>query len=323
MSDGRAGAVPGTGHGGGGAAGAETIQVVVGCDDGYARHLAVMLLSLFAHSRTLPVRVHVMVSPAFASRGQLDEAMGEHAGKLTYYRVATGAVPGPVDRTDITAATYYRLLIGDVLPADLDRVIYLDCDMLVCCDVVDLWRQPLGAAVVGAVNDPGFEDHGALGIPSGSSYFNAGLLLINMKAWRGTSVGSEALAFRVAHPERITYDDQCALNWVLRGRWAKLDDVWNAQIRAFADLTGKGVRYFHPVPAAGQAARVVHFNCPGRPWMYMDEHPFKPAYLRYQAQTPWRGERPADRYPHNIIIKTLRRHAPPLLPVYNFLRKYV
>src|SRR5665647_661264 len=83
------------------------MQVVVGCDDGYACHLSVMLLSLFEHSRTLPVQVHVMVPPSFASGARLEQALGENACKLIYHVLADGAVLRLKQREDLTAATYY------------------------------------------------------------------------------------------------------------------------------------------------------------------------------------------------------------------------
>ena len=198
------------------------IQVVVGCDDGYARHLAVMLLSLFAHSSTRAVQVHVMVPPSFASRARLDQAVGEHAGRLTYHVLADGAVRSLKQRHDLTAATYYRLCIGHALPPEMQRVIYLDCDMLVRCDLAELWQVPLGGMVLAAVVDPAFTEQHILGLPDGAPYFNAGVLLIDLARWREETIGAAAIGFAGAHPERLTYNDQCALNWILRDRWARL-----------------------------------------------------------------------------------------------------
>ncbi len=302
---------------------AAAIQVVVGCDDGYAPHLAVMLLSLFKHSTSLPVKVHVLVPPGFVSRARLDQALGEHAGRLNYYALADGAVLGLKQRYDLTAATYYRLLISDVLPPNMHRVIYLDCDMLVCSDIADLWNFPLGDAIVAAALEPSFVQNHVLGLPDDTPYFNAGLLLIDLARWRRDGIGQAALDFATAHPERLTYNDQCALNWVLWDRWVMLDSVWNLLTLALSRIVDGEVHYLNPVPPIAVQARIVHFNAPGRPWLYMDEHPFKPDYLAYKARTPWRDEHPIDRYPHNIITKALRRRAPSLLPIYQLIRKYV
>jgi lipopolysaccharide biosynthesis glycosyltransferase len=302
---------------------ADTIQIVVGCDDGYACHLAVMLLSLFAHSRSLPLQVHVMVSPEFTSRTRLDETLGVNAGRLIYHVLADHAVVGLKQREDLTAATYYRLLMGDVLPADMQRVIYLDCDLMLCGDVAELWRFSLGDAIVAAVPDPGFTQSNVLGLPQDAPYFNAGVLLIDLVRWRREAIGEKALAFAACHPDRLTYNDQCALNWVLDGSWAMLNPIWNLQALTLGEIVDGEIRYYDPLPLIVADACILHFNAPGRPWLYMDDHPFKPHYLSYKARTSWRGEQPVDRYPHNIIIKTLRQHAPILLPVYHSVRKYI
>jgi lipopolysaccharide biosynthesis glycosyltransferase len=299
------------------------MQVVVGCDDGYACHLSVMLLSLFEHSRTLPVQVHVMVPPSFASVARLQQALGENAGRLIYHVLADGAILGLKQREDLTAATYYRLLMSDVLPPSVHRVLYLDCDMMLRGDLADLWRLPLGNAIVAAALDTGFTHNHVLGLPDDAPYFNAGVLLVDLARWRSEAIGQNALAFAAAHPDRLSYNDQCALNWVLRGRWRVLDPTWNLLTSALSRIVKGEIQYFNPIPQSAAGARIVHFNSPGRPWLYMDDHPFKPDYLAYKARTPWGGERPVDRYPRNIIKKAVRRHASALLPIYRSIRKYV
>jgi lipopolysaccharide biosynthesis glycosyltransferase len=299
------------------------IQVMVGCDDGYARHLCVMLLSLFEHCTALPVRVHVMVPAGFSSRARLEQALGENAGKLTYHVLSDGPLLSLKQRYDLTAATYYRLLISDVLPPEVQRVIYLDCDMLLRGDLAGLWQMSIGSSVVGAVRDPHPPSREVLGLPDGAPYFNAGMLLIDLARWRSEAVGEAAFAFASAHPDRLTYNDQCALNWVLRGRWAELDPIWNLQTGSLARIEMGEAIYLRPLPPVAAAAQIVHFNAPGRPWLYMDEHPFKPIYQAYKERTPWSDERPIDYYTHNIIVKTLRSRAPILLPIYNKIRTYI
>ena len=280
-------------------------------------------MSLVQHNTVLPFRVHVMVPPGFHSRAKLDEAAGEHARDLIFYVLDDAFLKDLKQRDDLTVATYYRLLLGEVLPPELERVLYLDCDMMVRGDLAELWRMTLGSALVGAVPDPGFAANHILGLPPGASYFNAGLLLIDLVRWRAERVGAAALAFAADHPDRLTYNDQCALNWILRDNWLALDPKWNLQTGVLSRTINGWPKYFRPPPPVAETSRIVHFNSPGRPWLYVDDHPFKPDYLAYKARTAWREEGFADRYPHNMIIKFLLRHAPPLLPLYRSLRKVV
>jgi lipopolysaccharide biosynthesis glycosyltransferase len=300
-----------------------TIQVVAGCDDRYARHLAVMLLSLFAHSSARPVHVHILIPADFTERARLEAVLGSDAARVSFHAIADAPLRTLRQRPDLTAATYYRLLIGAALPAALDRVIYLDCDTMIRRELTDLWETPLDRMVAAAVPDPGFFERQTLGLPDDAPYFNAGVLLIDLARWRAERIGEAAHAFAGENPERLTYQDQCALNWVLRDRWVTLDPAWNVLTGTISRWIDGHLDYANPLPPHAAAARIVHFNAPGRPWLYMDEHPFKPTYLAYRARTPWHDVRPPDRYPHNIIIKTLKRHAPALLPVYRLIRRYI
>jgi lipopolysaccharide biosynthesis glycosyltransferase len=315
--------VPSTGDGNAAAADAGgTMHVAAASDDGYACHLAVMLLSLFAQHDPDTIHVHVLVPPDFTSRARLDQSLGAHAARLTYHTVPPGLGQDLVQRDDLTAATYYRLVMGDVLPREVERVLYLDCDMVVRAGLQALWQTALDGCVLAAVRDPGFREHATLGLEAEAPYFNAGMLLVDLARWRAEGIGAQALAFAAAEPGRLTYNDQCALNWVLRGRWREVEAEWNLQAQALCDVEdGDRALYFRPPPPALARARIIHFNAPCRPWLYMDEHPLKGEYLAYRARTEWRDWTPPDRYRGNIVLKMLRRHAPLLVPAFLWLRR--
>lgn len=301
----------------------DAIQVVAATDDGYACQLAVMLLSLFERGGAPSIQVHALVPYDFKSASRILEALGNHGSKVTFRRVDVSVVADLKGRPDISNATYYRLMMGDLIPQSINRVIYMDCDMLVCGNMWELWQQPLGAALVAAVIDPGFKNHVLLGLPKPARYFNAGLLLVDLKRWREEKIGQKALEFAAANPARLTFNDQCALNWVLKDRWIELPIKWNVQTGFIGRTVNEHFFYPRGLREYLRGARIIHFNAPGRPWLYMDEHPFKSEYHALKARTPWSSQTCPDRYPHNIVIKHLRRWAPVLLPVYLYIRKYI
>src|SRR5690348_10631607 len=55
----------------------------------------------------------------------------------------------------LSVAAYARLLIPDLFPSPIERVLYLDADCIVVGDITALWRFDLGKAAIAAVNDPG------------------------------------------------------------------------------------------------------------------------------------------------------------------------
>src|SRR5580658_1357742 len=290
--------------------GDRSVHVVAACDDGYAPHLAVALLSVFAHSRSRPVRAYVLVPDNFGQQTRLREALGEFAGQVAVIAVTTRDFPPLPAKSHLTVATYYRVLAADLLPPDLERVIYFDCDMIARSDIGELWDTPMRGNVVAAVADPAFEHHRVLGIAKDEAYFNCGMLMIDLKSWRREAIGEKVFDIVRLHPERLTWAEQCALNIVLRDRWLMLDETWNLQSARLGQWADGDFQFHQPVPPPAAAARIVHFNAPARPWLYLMDHPFKREYQDLLARTPWRNQRPPDFSPRNVIRRYLRRHFP-------------
>jgi lipopolysaccharide biosynthesis glycosyltransferase len=308
----------------------DRIEVVACCDDGYAQHSAVMLLSLFDCCRTRRVQVHLLVPRQFTQQGRLTQALGDNRSLVAFRTVPEEAVRGLKTWDAVTVASYYRLLMAQALPPEVSRVIYLDCDTIVREDLAKLWDIPLRDHPLGAVSDKNFKHRHVLGLAAAAAYFNSGVMLIDLDRWRKAEIGTRALEFAARHPERLTWGDQCALNWLLADQWLKLDDSWNVQTVEFGRMVDGEFRFFRKPPKRAGAGRILHFTAApgspsaavGKPWLYMCEHPLKAEYLSYLRRTPWRA-RPPDHYPHNVMLKSLRRYAPALLPIYRGIRRFV
>lgn len=80
-----------------------------------------------------------------------------------------------------------------MLPETVDRVLYADCDMIVCEPLRERWNTPLDGKVLAAVQDGISADtKAAVGLRAGMRYFNAGLLLIDLAEWRARKMGKGA-----------------------------------------------------------------------------------------------------------------------------------
>ena len=132
-----------------------------------------------------------------------------------------------------TEAASLRLLLPELLP-DLDRVLYLDCDIIVRQDLAKLWSETdLGDNYLGAVYEAAIEGQAerfrALGCDP-AKYFNSGFLLMNLEQMRKEKVSERLLeACRVPYLE---FPDQDALNQVCQGRVLPLSPLYNS-IRTF------------------------------------------------------------------------------------------
>jgi|GEM_PF-311384 len=210
-------------------------------------------------------------------------------------------------------AIYFRLLLQDVVPIQIEKIIYLDSDIIVRMDIEHLYSTDLKSHSLAAVEDSGW-GIGAferLDIPAMDKYFNSGVLVINLKKWRDDRIHEKVIQYIQLYPEKAVYPDQDGLNAVLHGDWIQMPFEWNVQHGFFYSEMNR-IRYADIV----EDPAIVHFSGRGiKPWDRDVEHPFKREYLEYRAKTPWPLQSVRDylqlkkkirKFIRNFIIRTYR-----------------
>lgn len=130
---------------------------------------------------------------------------------------------------DLTA--YGRLLIPDYL--DVPQVLYLDCDLVIRCDIRKLCRIDIGDHLIGAKHSGSVEianDRRLFlkqGCAAGMPYFNAGVLLINLDRWRRENVAAHWEELMLRHAEMLVSCDQTVLNYLSMGEFYSLPAKYN------------------------------------------------------------------------------------------------
>lgn len=124
----------------------------------------------------------------------------------------------PKVKTRWHRAIYGRLFLNE-LPAlyeGMDRLIYLDCDLLMDRPVTELITMDLQgkclAAVTDADNSPRKK---ALGIPEDCDYINSGVLVIDTARWIELDASRRIIEYINSFPKALLYPDQDAINYVL------------------------------------------------------------------------------------------------------------
>jgi lipopolysaccharide biosynthesis glycosyltransferase len=173
------------------------------------------------------------------------------------------------------------LLLPGLLPGALEKVLFLDADMLVLRDAGELWETPLDQNVLAAVQDAavprcsaprGVKGWQELGIPPEAQYFNCGMLLIHLERWRERDVTRRARRYLETTRGPVDFLHQEALNAALWNEWKPLHARWNL----LASLAGRSYD-----PAASDAWRqpgIVHFAGRMKPWRAPIGGPFNAPY---------------------------------------------
>lgn len=201
-------------------------------------------------------------------------------------------------------SAFARLFILHVLPTEVDRLIYIDCDTIIRKSLEDLWNLDLeGCWIAGADDCRGTLYRKNLGLSDESSYMNSGVMLIDLNAWRNNCVEKEFIDFIKRYNGNITYLDQGVLNGVLnaKGKIKILPIKYNSQAACYY-LGYDGLEMCRkPVWAYTKKEfirdikdpTVVHFTscfyAGTRPWEEKDVHPYRDEFLRYRELTPWKN----------------------------------
>src|SRR4051794_40368690 len=119
----------------------DPISVVMAADENYAMQLAVAIASIGSKSDTSDYAVHVLHDGIPADVKRRVEVSGEGLGDVEGFLLDTGVLAARRADVRLPLSSLYRLLMPAVLPAELDRVIYLDGDVLVRQDLGPLWHR--------------------------------------------------------------------------------------------------------------------------------------------------------------------------------------
>ena len=187
----------------------------------------------------------------------------------------------------LSVATNYRLLLFSEMFLEYDRIVYLDCDTITEGDIAELFYVNLNGMPVAAVEETGFRQMSfskkavfingklpynvdnyrtdALCMKHPESYFNAGVLVLDLKKCRERY--SFADVAHVLRQKKYHYNDQDTLNILFDGQVQLLDYTWNYQnnVDAFCrkrpEIYGKmyaDVRRSNPC--------IIHYVSSYKPW---------------------------------------------------------
>jgi lipopolysaccharide biosynthesis glycosyltransferase len=267
----------------------------------YLRHAGVAAVSAVLSSAPRPIKVHVFATTgdAPAEAKLLATLRPFPQVGLEIYRIRDGRVAGAFTDRYLTQEAYLRFLAPEVLPREVRRVLYLDCDLVVVDDLGPLWEADLGDAAVGAVSDSDWHAGSGetrltrLGIPRGHPYVNSGVLLMDLDRWREEGL-TEAVFRTVADlGPALRFHDQDALNAALHARIAQLDRRWNLQAMMFSPTLRRALpRDWEATREARRTPGIIHWTTQAKPWKLRTWTRRRALYFRFLDRTAWRRDAP-------------------------------
>ncbi len=278
----------------------EIIHIACNIDTSYVKYCVVMLTSLFENNTDSSFHVHVIAAELpDEMQNLIRSTVSRYSNKASFYFVGNNLgkdYPQYAEGSHISLAAYYRIFLGSILPPNINKVLYLDCDLVVTGSIESLWNVDITDHAVGCIEDmwSGKEDnYERLHYDCSFSYFNSGVLLINLKYWKSKKIEEKAVEYIMSHANELRFYDQDVLNALLHDKKLFLPFRYNVQdgfLRRKRKIRPEAIpelekELLHPV--------IIHYTGGKKPWQYKSQHPYKDLYFHYLDMTPWKGERPA------------------------------
>jgi lipopolysaccharide biosynthesis glycosyltransferase len=254
-----------------------SIHIVTATNDKFAKPLGVMIHSLLSNTRSAnKIEIYVIESELSpANKERLKKVVVNAGAGVKFLTIPKSSFGGLKTRPNLPQETYYRLAIPKLLDKKISKALYLDSDIIVKKDITELWKINLDDYYIAAVKRPNIPDrvYKRLGIPKKSGYFNAGVLLMNLKKWKKDKISEKILKF-AKKKSLIKFPSQDPMNAVLRGKWLKVSPKWN-YITTYARKNPNINPY------------IIHFTGPKKkPWEN-GKHVFRDEYLKYVKTLKW------------------------------------
>ena len=280
--------------------------------DNYSSIVAVTLQSFVDHHTNESVFIFHIVSEAMS------------ADNLAYLKSVIAPRPSwqlvyhPIEQKNLahiptgpfTIHTWYRIFLDQLLPEEVEKVLYLDADTLIASSIDELFQIPLENVAIGAAKDQQnfiIATKQRIGLPQQHTYVCAGVLLMNLSYWRKHNIAQQILDWAIANAHRLGCPDQDAINVVLREKTVVLPAKWGIIARnflydAFYQTDEAAEAYHHPC--------IIHYaGC--APWYY-ELSKIAPRFQELWYETNKRMEQPVEMrsYFPSIIkrLKALFRH---------------
>lgn len=195
----------------------------------------------------------------------------------------------------ISTSAFTRLLLADIVPSNVHKLIYFDCDIIVNGSLLPMWNTELPEdCAVAAVRDAfgGLaKQHVAIGTPISVPYVNSGVLLMNLDLWRNNNYSSKCA--ELARNKQYPLLDEDVLNDMFKEKIYLLPFQFNTQTHFFVNQNVNWAVDTTDIPALSEAIKepvVIHYVSGIKPWN-SDVCIRREVWQKYYDLSPWKDEK--------------------------------
>lgn len=297
------------------------MHFVLSSDENYVPFLGTSILSLLENNNNKYETISIHILSSSISNNNIEKLrfmistfnaclfiydMSEIHDKLSNVKIET-----------ISISSYNRLFITEILPKDIDRIIYLDCDSLVVGSFRNLWNLDLKGNLIAGVEDMVSNEFKIkINMPLTFKYLNAGMLLMDLKSIREEDWFMKIMEFIGSFQDEIPHHDQGVINGLFYRKALVLNPEYNL-MTPFLIMSSIQIKKLYKlnnyyddqiIAFAIKNPIFIHLtqSLVTRPWVKKSNHLYSKVFKEYLLRTPWKDYKmEKDRSPFNVKFASL------------------
>lgn len=282
-------------------------EIALATDSNYIIPTTVLLKSLFVNNKECDFVINILyLSNRLLSKDLcfLQKYVGEHGHRCRFLPVSESELDSVPDCRH-TKSTYLRLFLPQLMPTEVEKVLYMDSDIVISGSIQKLLQLDLDSFSLAAVKESiNIYDKfylSPLGIPLDRNYFNAGVIYLNLKKMREENAVVSCFSFLESHLDVIKANDQDVLNGVFWDSVKFVSPIYNFNYWMEKDVALK-LFSKEEYEMVKMSPCIIHYIGPVKPWSFLSMHPKKRVWWHYLKQTPFKTYEPVGKSAKNIFF---------------------
>lgn len=211
------------------------MNILYGCDDNYAPYTGISLTSLLENNKEEDQITIYLAAMDFSddNKVRFGKLVETYNRKLVFIEVSQAKSMMDVYQCkgwNGSIATWLRFFVLDQIQDKSGKLLWLDSDTIVLKNLHELFEIDINSMPMACVCDPiCYKERFRLGFGYDDPYFNAGVILFDLKIWNENNILEDMMMHLRKNIERYSLNDQDLLNDYFKGRIYKLPQKYNVQ----------------------------------------------------------------------------------------------
>lgn len=279
------------------------MKVMYTCDNNYVWLMGISTISLFENNQGIKeLKVYLLGENISEENKNELKTIGEKYGReVEIIDVPKLNIPPSLVSARWPLSAFTRLFSGVILPADVERILYLDCDTIISGNLSELDNVDFNGNIAMGVKDCiGGTYKKNVGLDFNSPYINAGVILFNLDELRKVNINVEIENYMGKYEKLINYADQDILNGMFKGRIGELNPKYDVMtidvVHTYKEIQKlrRPTNFYveEELRKAVTSPAIIHYTTNMlvvRPWFSNTDHPFAGEFKRYMDMSPWKN----------------------------------